>query len=661
MRISNFDDVLSQVQGYLPEYLASTGRNPKRAFQCPNEKAHKNGDSNPSAGIVKNNPKVWNCFSCGEKGNILLAAHLIEQMPLKGIGFIETVKTLAERFNIAFEEDDDAEEIIRALGYIAQVVQKGACTPVIKAYLQKRDFTIAETFGIGCADPNQLLELLKKSYELDFIERNQLCRSPLFANRMTFPLHSEAGEVIGFAGRTLIDADSKYVNSKTSIVFQKSNFLYNMHRIKSTSVYVFEGYADVWRAYQNGIPSVACCGTSFTKEQLEILLRHQITDITFVFDGDVAGQKALEQTLKIVEGCTKAQISFISLLGKDEDPDSFIRQHGKEAFLQLPKIIVEEPILKKKDQFLNRLEVIQAKFANDEVIGYRSGFHLYDYRMENIQNGLHLVGGISNIGKSAWMMQIALRMAECNKDVFVLYASIDDNLQMTIPRVVANLGSLPVNQVKNPKLFIDSSSLTHDQKEIQRKRLVMGWNRLRKLTGNLAIIDINDASRLEDIEREIHTFQDIHGKPVALFLDNFHKVRTKAFSNFKERFTYVSEEIKRITSQNNMVTFSTVELTKLGHDGRPESENIKESVDIIYDAETIHLLHQDMHSKHGKTELKFMDGRFPNKDFPILEVAVTKNKISGYKGRIYYKFFSDVMHFEECDQYEQEKYRKIEV
>ncbi len=662
MRYQNLDEVTEQIRANLGEYLTMQNRNPHKVFQCPNGQAHSNGDSNPSAGIVKNNRELWNCFGCGEKGDVFLAAHYLEGLELKGKGFIETIKNLADRFGILIEEDEDAHEIIKALNYVASVTKKGLCAPQVSEYLKQRDFTIAEEFGIGYADPTKLFDILKKTYEIDFIERNQLAKPIQFLNRMTFPLHDESGEVVGFAGRTLIDDKNKYVNSSNSIVFKKNKYLYNLHRIKSKHTYVFEGYADVWRAYQNGIEAIACCGTSFTEDHLNLLLRQKINDITFVFDGDEAGRKALERTLKIVEGCTKARISYISLSAIDKDPDNFIQTHGKEAFLQLQKTVVEEPIKKKKDQFANRLEIFEERFLGNEFRGYPCGFNFYDQRMENVQPGLHLVGGISNIGKTAWMTQVALRLAEMNPSLFVLYASIDDDLLSTIPRVVANLGSVPINQVKNPMKYIHETSLSQDEKDKLWARRQLGNKRLLKLAkNNLAIIDINDVSKMHEIEKEIHIFQEVTGKTVCLFLDNFHKVRMDGIKDTRERFTHASEELKRITSQNGMITFATVELRKLGHDGRPCVEDIKESVDIGYDAQTVHLLHQDFHSKNGTTELKFMDGRLPGKELPILEVAVVKNKISGYKGRIYYKFFPDYMHFDECDAYEQEKYRKIDV
>jgi hypothetical protein len=169
---------------------------------------------------------------------------------------------------------------------------------------------------------------------------------------------------------------------------------------------------------------------------------------------------------------------------------------------------------------------------------------------------------------------------------------------------------------------------------------------------------MNTMRKLEELEEIIQQIRLANRKKVVVFLDNFHKLRTRDFSSPRERFTYVSEELKRIQVQNDMVLFSTVELTKLGHKGRPNIENVKETVDIIYDATTIHMLHQDFHSKEGKTQFVF---QHHGKTLPILEVSVVKNKANGYKGRFYYKFFQETMSFEECTSEEHRKYRSIEL
>lgn len=664
MRIRNIEEVIEKVRTHLPEYLNSIGINPRKPFRCFNSVHHKNGDANPSAGIVKRNPEVWNCLSCGTKGDIFLAAHYAEQMEVRGQGFIETVRALAERFKVELEEDEDAEEIIKAHNYIATWLKKGLQKPEVQSYVESRNFeSIADEFGIGCADPAKLQTILTKTYDLDFINRNDLCNRKILNNRMVFPLHDDSFNVVGYASRALGDEKPKYINSSNSSIYQKSKFLYNLCRIKGKHAYVVEGYADVWRMYQNELEAVATCGTAFTEEHLKLLERFGITELTFVFDGDKAGMDAMERTKKLIENCLTIRCNYIILSAKDKDPDMFIVTHGKEEFLKLERISIDSPYRKKKEHFLNRVMELNEKMILQPTQGYKTMWGFYDLKMENVQKGLHLVGGISNIGKTAWMCHLMINLITYNEDLFALYISIDDDLNQQVPRFIANLGTVPVNQAKNPLTFItNNADLNKEQKEEQWKRRNMGYNRLVKFANDrLAILDINDASTLEDIEREVKLYQEITGKQIALFIDNFHKVRSKGFANFKERFTHISEEIKRITIQHDLITFSTVELTKLGHDSRPDPESIKESVDIIYDAQTIHMLHQDFHSKQGDTQLFHESGRFPGKRMPILEVNITKNKISGYKGRLYYKFYPDIMYFEECDGYENNKYREVEV
>jgi replicative DNA helicase len=309
-----------------------------------------------------------------------------------------------------------------------------------------------------------------------------------------------------------------------------------------------------------------------------------------------------------------------------------------------------------RTRFSRALKARREKAIRDENDGYQSGFKLYDFRMENIQPGMHLVGGISNIGKTAWMTQLALQFAEYNPDQFVLYVSIDDDFNLAVTRILAHLGQIPVQAARKPNVYARNKNLT-DQ-EIAKLGMQLGNAETKLGRLSFEVIDINIMQKLEELEHHIQIIKFAHGKKVAVFLDNFHKLRTKNFNSPRERFTYVSEELKRIQVQNDMVFFSTVELTKLGHKGRPNIENVKETVDIIYDATTIHMLHQDFHSKDGKTEFFHMHN---GTRLPVLEVSVVKNKANGYKGRFYYKFYPETMSFVECDGAEQRKYSLIKM
>lgn len=663
MRIQNLGEVIEECRRYLPDYLERHGRNLKKQFQCPNEWEHSNGDKHPSCGFVDKERTTWNCFACGESGDIFTAAKYLENAELSGSGFIDTVTTIAEMFGIRIDQDDDAADIVRALTYTASIVKKGVVCNVAADYLANRELTeISDEFGIGYANPDKLRELLLKSYDNDFIQRNSLAAPQMFKDRLVFPLHDSTGDVVGFAGRALTDKNPKYINSAGSIVYQKSKFLYNLHRISGSKVYVVEGYADVWRMHMYGFPAVATAGTAITEDHIRMLARQRIKNIVFCFDSDDAGQKALTKAIELCTDFTNINISYVQVPKESKDPDAFIREFGPEAFIELAHTEVLDPKKKLKARFTDRIDNWKEKTELSEMPGYRTTWSNYDLKMEFVQPGLHLVGGISNIGKTAWMTQLALHMAKNNPNLFVLYASIDDSFDLAMSRILANLGEIPVNQARNPNFFIEKTGgMSQKEREIQWRKRDNGIAKLKSLSKNFEIIDITDASRLEELEVQIKRLREVHGKDVALFLDNFHKVRTKAFNNPRERFTYVSEEIKRITTENEMVTFSTVELTKLGHKGRPEVENIKETVDIIYDASTIHMLHQDYHSKQGDTDFKFTTGEFPGQELPILEVAIAKNKISGWKGRLYYKFYPDHMKFTECSGEEHNRFRAIEV
>ena len=93
---------------------------------------------------------------------------------------------------------------------------------------------------------------------------------------------------------------------------------------------------DVIGLHQYGIKNaIASSGTALTPEQLRKILSYT-NDIFVVFDGDEAGQKAswraVENALPFLR--EDVRMSFIFLKPGD-DPDSFIKNRGKDAFLKL--------------------------------------------------------------------------------------------------------------------------------------------------------------------------------------------------------------------------------------------------------------------------------------------------------------------------------------
>ena len=166
-----------------------------------------------------------------------------------------------------------------------------------------------------------------------------------FRDRLMFPIRNIKGECIAFGGRLIEDKNNqaKYLNSPETKTYKKKYELYGLFETRQVnkrpdSIFLVEGYMDVIGLFQYDVKNaVASSGTAFTQEQLRKILSYTNT-IHIVFDGDEAGHKAswraVENALPLLREDTR--ISFI-FLDPDEDPDSYIRKNGKDAFIKLAK------------------------------------------------------------------------------------------------------------------------------------------------------------------------------------------------------------------------------------------------------------------------------------------------------------------------------------
>lgn len=161
----------------------------------------------------------------------------------------------------------------------------------------------------------------------------------LLRDRVIFPIRDTKGRVVGFGGRALNDEiKPKYINSPDSDVFHKNQLLYGLYegrKNRATEWLMVEGYMDVIALHQAGITgAVATLGTASNADHLNILFK-QNPRLYLAFDGDTAGQKAAWRTLEIALPLLNdgRELKFF-ILPEQHDPDSLIRQVGKEAFQQ---------------------------------------------------------------------------------------------------------------------------------------------------------------------------------------------------------------------------------------------------------------------------------------------------------------------------------------
>ncbi len=301
----------------------------------------------------------FKCFGCGAGGDAITFVQRIENSP-----FGDVVRSLAAKAGIELEPEtpyaararSERETIYEAnriaAAYFARMLatESGAAA---RAYCEGRGLLPAtiERFGLGYAPDtwgSLVNELSRNGVDLALASRAGLVKSgqrgyyDFYRNRLMVPTYSTTGEVIAFGGRAIGDGEPKYLNTTTTPVYTKGHHLYALNLARRAAqndrtIIVVEGYLDCIALHQAGFENaVASLGTSFTEEQATEL-RKYAEYVFLCFDGDAAGSaaatKAVDVASKVIEHAGSSV--RIVLLPPGEDPDSYVRTRGAEAFRSL--------------------------------------------------------------------------------------------------------------------------------------------------------------------------------------------------------------------------------------------------------------------------------------------------------------------------------------
>lgn len=303
---------------------------------------------------VSKDKQMYHCFGCGVGGNVYTFI-----MEYENYSFPEAVKLLADRSGTPLPEKEMSNEqrqrenyrtLLKdmnrtAAAYFHYLLLKTEHGKKAMDYLLGRGLT-EETivkFAMGYSDiyENDLYKYLKGKGYTD----NQLKDSGLvdiyegkggvdkFWNRVMVPILDINGKVIGFGGRVLGDGLPKYINTRETVVFDKSHNLFAMHlarRSKRRGIIICEGYMDVIALHQAGFDNaVASLGTAFTIGQAEIIKRYT-DEVYLAYDSDGAGTKATLKNIAILREV--GLVSRVIDMKPYKDPDEFIQAMGKDAF-----------------------------------------------------------------------------------------------------------------------------------------------------------------------------------------------------------------------------------------------------------------------------------------------------------------------------------------
>ena len=331
----------------------------------------------PSKGIYK-------CFGCGAAGNSVKFVMEHDQLT-----YPEALKVLAKKYNIEVEETKQTEEskeeeslkeslfVINSFAqrtYSENLMESEEGQNIGLSYFRERGFSdeVIEKFELGYsleAAEAFTQTALKNAFKLELLKKAGLTSAKesskldFFRARVMFPIHSLAGKVLGFGGRTLKKDKKipKYINTPESEIYNKSKILYGAFFAKAgirklDECYLVEGYTDVISLFQAGIENVvASSGTSLTTEQVRLIKRFS-PNITVLYDGDPAGIKAALRGVEII--LESGMNVKVVLLPGGEDPDSYVRMLGANEF----KAFIDD---NKQDFILFKINLFLEESKND--------------------------------------------------------------------------------------------------------------------------------------------------------------------------------------------------------------------------------------------------------------------------------------------------------
>ncbi len=415
-------------------------------------------DHRPSMN-VSSTKQIFKCFACGAGGDVFKFVQMRENL-----SFPQAIERLAERAGIKTQgiggrgqgtgnrnpipNTLNPNELAKVNAWAAKYFQKNLLDEKkgkdARQYLAQRQIKPESIkqwqLGLAVNSPDDLLRTAKgQNIPVKLLEQAGLVAGQSqdkFINRLMFTITDVTGRVIGFGGRTLDDTGAKYINSPTTVLFDKSNTLYGLEQARhgvglTDTAIVMEGYTDCIMAQQFGFNNaVATLGTSFTAGHGRILRRFA-KKVILVYDGDTAGLEAANRALDI---CLSQHIDIkIATVPDAKDPCDYLLLAGKDGF----NLILDEAV----DVLQFKWERLKHKFdSEDTVAGKKSAIEEY---LESIAVGLQ-AGNVPALECGLRINQVAKIMGldsrQINKD-------INDRIKRQVRSSNRNIQNKPVQKM----------------------------------------------------------------------------------------------------------------------------------------------------------------------------------------------------------------------
>ena len=521
INIQNSVDIVDIISGYIP--LTNRGKN--FFGVCPFH-----ADHSPSMSVSKEK-QIYKCFSCGASGNVF---NFI--MNYENVSFYEALKIVANKSGIVLNlknykatKDDKLKILYDIFDLSKKFYKNNINTENGKEAIEfiknrKFDLSIIKDFELGLSlkENDALTKLLiKKKYSQNDMIRTGLVLKDskglrdVYINRIMFPIYNLNGQLVGYSGRVYnSESKSKYVNTKETELFKKSDILYNYHRAKeaikkNNQIIIVEGFFATIRLHTIGVDNVvATLGTAFTKKHA-LNIKKLTSEVILCFDGDSAGFKATNSCINelIKVGITPKIIQLEDGL----DPDDYVIKYGKNKMLDK----INNPI---------------------NVMDFKLNYHKLNKNLN------------SNEDLSLYINEIIDELKKINDDIYV---------ELTLKKL-SDISNISIDILRN-KIKGTEKIKVSTQKQVNNKKL----NKFELAERNLIYYMLNNKNIVLKFKSEKLKFSnskyEIVSEKLNEYLKKFDKIDISSILTYY-RDSEIIDDINTILSYNIKENYNDEEI-----------------------------------------------------------------------------------------------------
>jgi len=284
-------------------------------------------------------------------------------------------------------------------------------------------------------------------------------------------------------------------------------------------------------------------------------------------------------------------------------------------------------------------------------VGLRD-FPILTEALDNLHNSLYVLAGATRMGKTAFAIQMAADILKNDDEARVIYFSLDQPARELNIRLVGMCGEVNLEYLTNP---------TKNGFEKYEDKKIKGLETASSFSGRFTIVDESEGGlSLSDVISVVEEVREDFDGPLFIVVDPLVKLRSEVemTQGAKLHLASLSRELKTLAMKENVGIIVTTGVQGAAGSKRPQLSDLEEQSALLYDAQVIMLIYCDY---FNNADTSYIEWEWGTDDLmvPIFELNVVKNKMAGFAGRLYYRFYNSFSKFKECAQIECENYDKM--